>query len=286
MYIVKLKFKTAVHFGNGNLSDGNYTISSDTLFSALFTECLNLGINTDFLFELRISDLFPYFGNEYFLPKPIMTIENKSNDPKFIELRKEYKNLRFIPLSKFKNYVMGETLPDDLRCDFGKSDLKIRLNKYENGDPYNVGDFTFAEKTGLYFLANTEKILPVLESLSFTGIGGKRSSGLGRFEFSIEKADAFKEILNSNSTKKMTISLTMAENLTDKILENSTYLLQKKSGFVWSEDYAETNRKKKDFYSFASGSVFENTFEGGIFDVSSYGKHKVYRYAKAMWVGV
>jgi CRISPR-associated protein Csm4 len=282
MNIIKMRFSTAVHFGNGYLSDSSISIPSDTLFSALFTECLKLGIPTDFLFELKISDLFPYCENEYYLPKPIMTIENKA-DP---SLRKEFKKLRYIPLSRFNDFVTGKTLPTELYCEFGQPDQKVRLNKCVEGDPYYVGDFTFYGHTGLYFLTNSTQINPVLESLSLTGIGGKRSSGLGRFEFSVERADIFDMLLSKATVKKMTLSSAMTDNLTDDILRNATYLLQKRSGFVYSGNYSDTNVKKNDFYTFMSGSVFENTFDGGIFDVSNHGNHKVYRYAKPMWVGV
>ena len=47
--VFKLSFKTPVHFGKKRLSDGEMTITSDTLFSALFIEALQLGKETDWL---------------------------------------------------------------------------------------------------------------------------------------------------------------------------------------------------------------------------------------------
>ena len=54
------------------------TITSDTLFSALFIEALQLGIETDWLLnDLIISDTFPYESELYYLPKPLIKIESK-----------------------------------------------------------------------------------------------------------------------------------------------------------------------------------------------------------------
>jgi CRISPR-associated protein Csm4 len=49
---------------------------------------------------------------------------------------------------------------------------------------------------------------------------------------------------------------------------------------------AERLEKKRDFYSFAAGSVFQNKFEGDIFDVSIKGNHPVWRYAKPLFMAV
>ena len=49
--------------------------------------------------------------------------------------------------------------------------------------------------------------------------------------------------------------------------------------------YSEMHLKKHDFYVFAPGAVFENRFEGDVFDVSIHGAHPVYRYAKPMFIG-
>ena len=72
----------------------------------------------------------------------------------------------------------------------------------------------------------------------------------------------------------------------EKSLEGATYLLEKRSGFVSSDKYADEQRKKKDMYVFMAGSYFVNCFDGDIYDVSEGGSHPVYRYAKPMFMGV
>ena len=55
------------------------TIKADTLFSALYTETLNLGKQTNWLMnDLIISDTFPYESELYYLPKPLIKIESNS----------------------------------------------------------------------------------------------------------------------------------------------------------------------------------------------------------------
>ena len=48
----------------------------------------------------------------------------------------------------------------------------------------------------------------------------------------------------------------------------------------------EEQQKKKDLYVFRAGSCFVHPFAGDIYDVSDGGSHPVYRYARAMFLGV
>ena len=72
----------------------------------------------------------------------------------------------------------------------------------------------------------------------------------------------------------------------EQALEDASYLMQKRSGFVASAIYADEWRKKRDLYVFSAGSCFKNCFQGDIFDVSDGGRHPVYRYAKPLFMGV
>lgn len=93
--------------------------------------------------------------------------------------------------------------------------------------------------------------------------------------------------LESKSKKKILLSTALPKDEElESALENASYQLEKRSGFIASSTYAEEWRKKKDLYVFAAGSCFDNTFEGDIYDVSDGGKHSVYRYAKPLFLGV
>lgn len=128
----------------------------------------------------------------------------------------------------------------------------------------------------------------LLEALAYTGIGGKKSVGLGKFKLLKGKmSECLLEHLNSNSKKKLLLSVALPrDDELDRVLKSSSYQLEKRSGFVASSAYADEWRKKKDLYVFASGSCFVELFEGDIYDVSDGGKHPVYRYAKPLFMGV
>ena len=80
--IYRLRFHSAVHFGSDSgsehVSSAASVFHSDTLFSALCLEALRLGgesmleqlVTSSREGKLVLSDLFPYSGNTYFLPKP------------------------------------------------------------------------------------------------------------------------------------------------------------------------------------------------------------------------
>ncbi len=300
-YFYRLAFKTPVHFGQGRLSGSGFGLFADTLFSALYIEALGMGMEEKLLTfakdgSLTLSDLFPYSGETYFIPKPIMRIQtDKKGDS---SLKKKFKGLTHIPVSDIDEYICGDYDPDkaveNLRC-IGKSTLRQSVRIVEDSDskPYSVGLFTFAEGCGLYFAASvTDEAKALLDrlmsALSFTGIGGERSSGLGKFAF--ECTEAGEDFIRRLGTggKAMSLSICLP---TDSELETSmagaSFETVKRSGFVESESYAETPLRKRDLYCFKAGSVFCSRFKGDIFDVSTdEGSHPVYRYARPMWFSV
>ena len=85
----------------------------------------------------------------------------------------------------------------------------------------------------------------------------------------------------------MTLSLSLPdEEELESVLEFARYKLVKRSGFVASTNYADEFQRKKDFYLFEAGSCFKKMFKGNIYDVSAYGNHPVYRYAKGFFLEV
>ncbi|NLH00515.1 MAG: hypothetical protein GX488_01210 [Clostridiales bacterium] len=159
--------------------------------------------------------------------------------------------------------------------------------------PFGVGIYRFADNNGLYcivgFDGEPERLLfeKLLHALSYSGIGGKRSSGLGSFSFvSNALGEPIVTRLNGrNHVISLSVSMAAPEEL-DLALTGARYTLIKRSGFVYSDSYADSPRRKKDFYSFKAGSYFLNGFDGGIFDVSGGGTHPVYRYAIPLFMEV
>lgn len=323
--IVKLSFSTPVHFGRGRLSDSAYACDAATLFSALFIEALHVG-NSDALLEaarsgaLSVSDAFPFVGDELYLPKPMVPPAAASaqrsvpRDTQDSRVRKASKKLEYIPMTRFRDYLSGnfDPIAELERFDIGASMLQTKVNLLrkdtEDAKPYHVGGFSFSPNAGLYFLVQTTgfELEPLLDSLSYSGLGGKRTSGYGRFSYNMDNCDFLPLLTGGENgiTDKAAANVAGASDgdlrdmllstaaptsaeLTDELLAGSRYRVVRRGGFVQSSTYSETLQKRRDFYLFAAGAVFAHRFKGDVFDVSGeQGKHPVYRYARAMWTEV
>lgn len=308
--VYRLHFTTGVHFGTGSLGDSGIGIHADTLFSALCIEAASLhgGDGPQMLAdavqngELRLSDLQPFIGDELYLPKPLLQIRKEKDGDSTV--KKSFKKLHWIPVSQFSTYLDGNLDPlaeVEKLGSLGKFEVRTMAasrspEKIEAGDtlPYSVGVYKFADGNGLYLLVGFGsvdiKLLfeRLLDSLSYTGIGGKRSAGLGRFTVEHCQVDeSFSKRLEGDGVPAMTLSVAMAtDEQLEQVLDGAQYLLQKRSGFVASENYATEPHRKRDFYAFCAGSCFRTRFSGGVFDVSSGGSHPVYRYAAPLWLEV
>ena len=89
--------------------------------------------------------------------------------------------------------------------------------------------------------------------------------------------------LKKKSEKNILLSTALPEDEElEQVIKDSSYLLIKRSGFVDSSEYALQQMRKRDLYVFSSGSCFAHTFS----EERNGGKHPVFRYAKAFFMGV
>lgn len=300
--IYKMEFLNNVRFGKQSLNDTNPTLYADTLFSALYQEAMKQ--QKDDIFyqmvhtgKLIFSDGFPYQGKEYYLPKPYIRIEGTDKNGNSKE-KKKFKKLKYIPLSKLERYLKGETTAEEFEeeRELGHTAMKVSaaVRGKEEPEPYRVRYFTFQDGNGLYILvkADSQEEIQLLDELmtglSYSGIGGKRHAGMGRFEYErCDMPEILRTKLEATSEKYMLLSTALPEEKElEQILKHAEYQLLKRSGFVASANYAEQQMRKRDLYVFQSGSCFEKTFSGQIVDVSDSGKHAVYRYAMGIFMGV
>lgn len=303
--IYKMYFPNGLHLGRRTLEDSEFTFCADTLFSALCMEAVKYNegrlsklCESVQAGNLLFSDGLPYIGDTYYIPKPMIRILKETDGDS--NLKKAYKKLTYIPAERLEQYLAGEM---DVKAEsskfqnyLGYAYSKTSAAIYDNKEtlPYRVGVYRFAEGNGLYLIIGYKDIEDIelteelLTSLSYSGIGGKRSSGLGRFE--LYPGNLKKELLQrlSNKGKKfMTLSVALPqEQELESVMEHATYLLMKRSGFVASETYADDFYRKKDLFVFQTGSCFETPFKGMVYDVSNEGGHPVYRYAKPMFLEV
>ena len=302
--VFKLAFKTSVHFGDGGLTKSRNTLCADTIFSALCIEALKQGCLDELVQAVKedrllISDGLPFIGDRLYIPKPYLQL-NIDHDGDSV-MKKSLKKLAYIPVDQLDAYLQGMLAVNEeeecFRKCFGTYSLieKAAIIEEDDAKPYAVSIFTYKEDSGLYICVGYERdddyymLSDLLESLSYTGIGGRRSSGYGRFELKMGKmSETFKKRLDSdkyNTYISLSAALPTEEEL-EKVLENASYQLIRRGGFIDSTTYADNYQKRKEVYLMTAGSSFETSFQGELLDVSDYGAHPVYKYAKAMLMGV
>ncbi len=317
--IYKLRFKSAVHFGNKTLASSEHTICADTLFAALCQEAVKME-TLEFLIEyakegqIVLSDTFPYIEQdingkkvqEFYVPKPLKLNPSKDNQGDST-IKKLYKKINYVPLSRLDDFINSKFTVEELKelvanlsLNLGTTDVKVSaaVRGEEETVPYRVGTYRFKENNGLYVIVGFEDedseyiISEAFNSLQYQGIGGKKNTGLGRFELIIEDLPVELETsLNLVESTETLMLLSCALPLEDEITTvindaDNRYTIMKRSGFVASDKYSNTHMRKKDIYVLKAGSCLKHTFKGDIYDVSAKGNHPVYRYAKPMFMEV
>ncbi len=305
--VYKLSFLGAVHFGGRSLEDGEYTFCADTLFSALCQEALKQGEDVLQRFyqdalngSLLLSDAFPYIGGTYYLPKPMKRIEAVNNKGDSA-VKKAYKKLRYIPLEAMEAYLSGSydicgvQSKDIDRLGYFEMKAVASIRGEEETKPYRIGTYYYNKGNGVYIIAGyqnqaqLELMDKLMESLSFSGIGGKRASGLGRFEVRSERLprEIWQRLERMGACyMSLSVSLPRADEL-EAVLAGAEYMLCKRSGFVASGQYASKQMRKRDLYVLKAGACVAARYQGDIYDVSGGdGGHPVYRYAKPMLMEV
>ena len=309
----RMIFPVGIHLGNKLSDESMFTVLADTLFSALCQEAVKNGSLDELVSavkdnKLLISDAMPFIGDTYYIPKPLVKIQTESQGNS--KLKKAFKKLSYISSDKLEVYLKGQLdaeKENEKFSNLGVSTVRtsVAVSNLDKPSPYRVGVFNFNEGNGLYVIVGYEDdnllylVSDLLESLSFSGLGGHRSSGLGRFEYKFVKEEFIQTILkrlNDNSKVKTSLSVALpTEEELPTVIENSRYKMLKRSGFVASTTYIKEEDKKdnsmlyfrkNDLYVFSAGSTFTKDFLGDVYDVSNDGRHSVYRYAKPMLMGV
>lgn len=327
-YLFMLKFLTPFHFGasadGGKLENISLSFSADTLFCAIVNEAAHIGYDVDRFIQqvsdgsIAFSSLFPYVKKEkdkfeLYLPKPFVQGAGKKidadNQKEVEKERNEAKKLKkanYVRVSEMNNFihcVRTGTKFEGTMPEFAVSDNMARVGmRGEKSEPYYVGCHKLHDNVGMYFVLGLENvgelqsIISVVESLGLTGIGGKRSSGYGKFEL-VNKPVTLRGTGNEDGLKleamlKDDIAVTQiaiapikpSEGQTETIKEGF-YKLIGCSGFV---DVAFGNVMKRDsFYMLSEGSCFKKRIKGEMAHTIIYCMNwDIYRNGKGMFVGV
>lgn len=336
-YLYKLKFKTPVRFGVDKASSGlattNFCANADTVFSAICNEWVSIhGEDTlkDLISmaeegEFLISDMMPYkdikdeSGSitdcKIYIPKPVLNVrsERKENEATGDSIqKKKMKRITHIDVEKLESYVgfLKSGGDIDFAMDQGEIFYELQTTKVaksynEEPLPYQVASVKFHEDAGLCLIVKTDEDMKeyfddVIDSLETTGLGGKRSSGYGKYEleeFGIELTDKegdslglkkLYELLNAEGDSYISLSCMLPEKDDLEVVrdEQSFYQLVLRKGFVYSLSYADRSLKRKQVVMLRSGASLPMRIKGSIADTSSDGAHPVYRYGKGMFLGV
>lgn len=326
--IFSLAFDGPVHFGEasqgGGLERAGMGYPADTLFSALCTELSAEGALAD-LARLRegvtsggllLSDLLPWqvVGDEmaYYLPRPILQLARRAQQPLAYRetcaqatARKRAKKIKYLRASRLADFLRAMQADghwEEETPAFGAQALTERVNcRGAASLPYFVGTFSFCADAGLYLLAGMERgedqdwLEALLRWLGYLGIGGKRSSGCGKFHLaenalSLDEAGLYADdaalcrmLRNVSAPWQMTLSplLPTREELQD--VRQGSYALHHVGGFVTEAAHAE---KKRGVYLVEAGSCFRARPAGQVAVLGTSGGHEVLRYGKGLYVGV
>ena len=312
--LFKLQFQTAVHFG---LYDSALSLHSsgdhfyaDTLFSALCHMAGDLwgdaGVRQlcGYVFDgkLRLSDSMPWCADRLYLPKPFVHAESRNEVP--AQLRKQIKKLAWIEIgafSQFADSLHGGGIFQPRQVKFGSDDEQTRVSLHSDPPtPYQVGTYQFRSDCGLYFIAGCENdevetcLTKLVEVLAFSGIGGKTSSGLGRFEFLKtpvkDSADQQLKWLhnalgNDHAPGQLLLTTSLpTDDELDRAMEGASFQMIRRGGFANAS--GDTFYKKQTQYFLTAGSLLRSRFDGALYQVGNSGSHPIFRYAVPIFLGV
>lgn len=219
--------------------------------------------------------------------------------------RKKLKKLEYLRASNLEKYLSalktGKSFIEN--ADFGSVNLMQKVSCRENEPlPYYVAGFSFNDDSGLYLIATfddkkySDKFTEILKYLGISGIGGKRSSGFGKFQIIDEiilnetcanedlKA-VYKMLTAENSKWQMCISsiLPTAEDI--PLLKQSYYRLKKRGGFI-SISTGNYNHKKNSVYIIGAGSCFLKKIEGSTIILDKFDGKEILRFGKGIFLGL
>ncbi len=306
-FIYKLRFKSPLQVFSDPLSMGkpDVVIHSDTLFSAVVNSIVSLfGSASEDLFispPFVTSSAFAYSGDVLFFPRPRISINGLNQ-----ALAKRMKKTEFVSEEILRALIANNKieLSDNNFYPGGflsSRNVNIPVLKVQELPRCRIGRISseseifysqrvvFSPDAGLFFLARfsnekfkSEVFDPAFSYLSDTGIGGDRSIGNGRFEFSCSKFD----LPEVNEDKKYFMNLSLycptKDEIERGILESARYAMKKRQNWIYSNGPQPI--RSKSVMMFMEGSIFSNVpnSKGKIVNTTpevagKYIDHPVYR---------
>lgn len=286
---IKLRFHTPLHLSRGReqYDEGATTLHSDTLVAALFSAACRLGVEAEevlsMLDSFRISSAFPFYGEEYFFPKPMTALPFKLSDLDKEKQGKPFKKIRFLGKDWFEKILFAEEEQIQARTHLQQpafltdkpigtvfkrevvQRVTIAPDYSEDAKPFYTERLYFAEDAGLFVLVQwlDESAKPLFQNafrlLGDLGVGTDRSVGNGFFTPSFGSLSLSMPDQASNQCA-LGLYLPHESEIQEDFLEKSAWGLVKRGGFLAGAANEEhITLRKKSVYMFDVGSVFPNT---------------------------
>lgn len=328
LYLVRLRFLSPLHSGHDEAGIGMEAVlpylHSDTLYSAICNAWSVTAEGESYLEKISentipilLSSAFFYKGlystsgvdYTYFLPRPMIPFPSQ-----FGPLSKTIKNTEYITLEQFIAWVRG-----DITNFRSAQSYSIGSKKHDYNDIYamrirprhatdrltmassiyHCGEVFFRNKPregGLYFLAlireadDLKGLLLAMELLQHWGLGGVRSVGYGKFEFTIEgplpEDSSFGELFIERETNYNCLLSLYYPALTERQKDNFlAYRTVQRKGWFQSQTQ-EISLKRQSCYMLGEGSILRNKPLGVNLNVApkAFKDHPVYRCGMALSV--
>jgi CRISPR-associated protein Csm4 len=214
-WMVKLKFTSPLHVGETAFGEENVatTIRSDTLFSAIcaaYSALYSSDACSEWIREIsrgertfRVTSGFPFIEQSgehvFYCPKPAMPPPGFEDEAVRLDYAKLIKKTQYVPLSLCVKWLHRQAFDktDFEAIEAKQEEIKSISTVYRRpkvavgredhrSELYMQARVVFAPNTGLYVMLETTeedvpRVMPCFRWLGDVGIGGKKSTGHGRF---------------------------------------------------------------------------------------------------------
>jgi CRISPR-associated protein Csm4 len=251
---------------------------------------------------LLMSSGYPFVGSVDFFPKPMLPAPGFSEPRIRSRWAKTVKAAKFVPEPLFRAWLEGNPL-DYAELDSSKTWLRrafveatvarVALDGQGAGSVLHFTTaLTVAPHAGFHFLIDAAEdtwtlVEPALRWLGDTGLGGKRSLGMGRFDMTVEEVEAsWRPLMEGEAEAFCTLAAFAPQpsELAGLLDEFARYGQVERGGWATSGSWSHRVCR---YRLFTEGSVFSRRPLGRLLDVTPAGApHRIYRYALAFPVRV
>ena len=336
--VLRLKPQGAFYFGirGIGLEASATSFASDRLYAALFVENLRTRVFPEWIADphtlpFRISSCFPYVGTVQLFPRPLLgPLPSQQTEPQPGE-RKPLKKVQLVSTAVLQHLLAGGNLREYVIGAKGRllQGGSIVIDAAEDGSAaaekglwkvervphvtvdrvtnqptyYETAQVWFNQDCGLSLLASgdVERLEQLLQLLGDSGIGGRRSKGVGLF--AVEKGEPLElpdpgtsHVLLLSSYAPAPAELPAVLHDDQPIANNLkvSYALEDIGGWSGSLNPAQNAQRRKVIRMINAGSVIRSPgtkMLGHTVDVRPQGgdsafAHPVWRHGQALAIGI